>query len=152
MTRIDFSPLFRSTVGFDRMTRLLDAAAGWEETANNYPPYNIEKTGEDTYQVTLAVAGFAEKDVDVELKEGVLTVSGKRPDEDGKRAYLHQGIAERAFQRKFQLEEHVEVLGGSLVNGLLKIDLARRLPEAMKPRRIEIKSAPQHLVEGSKAA
>ena len=152
MTRIDFSPLFRSTIGFDRMTRMLDAAAGWDDNADNYPPYNIEKSGEDTYRITLAVAGFAEADLDVELKEGVLTVSGKRADGNGEQTYLHQGIAERAFQRRFQLEEHVEAAGADLTNGLLQIDLVRRLPEAMKPRRIAIKSGPAKLVEGTKAA
>jgi molecular chaperone IbpA len=152
MTRIDYSPLFRSTIGFDRLTRMLDAAAGGDDNLNNYPPYNIEKTGEDTYRITLAVAGFAEADIDVELKEGVLTISGKRADSDGELTYLHQGIAERAFQRRFQLEEHVEAAGAALANGLLQIDLVRRLPEAMKPRRIDIKSGPSQRIEGTKAA
>ena len=152
MTRIDYSPLFRSTIGFDRLTRMLDAAAGGDDNVNSYPPYNIEKTGEDTYRITLAVAGFAEADLDVELKEGVLTVSGKRADGDGELTYLHQGIAERAFQRRFQLEEHVEAAGAGLANGLLQIDLVRRLPEAMKPRRIDIKSGPSQRIEGTKAA
>jgi molecular chaperone IbpA len=152
MTRIDYSPLFRSTIGFDRLTRMLDAAAGGDDNVNNYPPYNIEKTGEDTYGITLAVAGFAETDLNIELKEGVLTISGKRADGDGELTYLHQGIAERAFQRRFQLEEHVEAAGAALANGLLQIDLVRRLPEAMKPRRIDIKSGPSQRIEGTKAA
>jgi len=152
MTRIDYSPLFRSTIGFDRLTRMLDAVAGGDDNVNNYPPYNIEKTGEDTYRITLAVASFAEADLDVELKEGVLTISGKRADSDGELTYLHQGIAERAFQRRFQLEEHVEAAGAALANGLLQINLVRRLPEAMKPRRIDIKSGPSQRIEGTKAA
>jgi molecular chaperone IbpA len=152
MTRIDYSPLFRSTIGFDRLTRMLDTAAGGDDNVSNYPPYNIEKAGEDTYRITLAVAGFAEADLDVELKEGVLTISGKRADGNGELTYLHQGIAERAFQRRFQLEEHVEAAGAALANGLLQIDLVRQLPEAMKPRRIGIKSGPSQRIEGTKAA
>jgi len=152
MTRIDYSPLFRSTIGFDRLTRMLDTAAGGDDNVSNYPPYNIEKAGEDTYRIILAVAGFAEADLDVELKEGVLTISGKRADGNGELTYLHQGIAERAFQRRFQLEEHVEAAGAALANGLLQIDLVRQLPEAMKPRRIGIKSGPSQRIEGTKAA
>ncbi len=153
MTRIDFSPLFRSTVGFDQMTRMLDSAASWNErNSANYPPYNIEKTGEDTYRITLAVAGFCEQDLDIKLQEGELTVTGKNSDSNTETTYLHRGIAERAFQRRFQLEEHVEAISAELTNGLLQIELLRKLPEAMKPHTIEITSRDSRLVERDKAA
>ncbi len=136
--RLDYSPFFRTTVGFDRLLDLLDSA----DTAQGYPPYNIERTDENNYGVTVAVAGFAEKDLGIEVHDGVLTVTGKRDDlsrEDGaKPAYLHQGIAGRAFTRSFQLAEHVEVTGAVLENGLLRIALTRIVPEEKKPRRIAI--------------
>ncbi len=150
MTRIDFSPLYRTAIGFDRMTRLLEAAFENDE-AVGYPPYNIEQFGEDRYRITLAVAGFGEDDLTVEVQDGVLKVSGKaRATEEGV-SYLHQGIPSAAFTRTFQLAEHVEVVGATLVNGLLYIDLVRELPEEMKPRRIEIStSAPARFAAKAK--
>ncbi len=139
MRTFDLSPLYRSTVGFDRLFNLLDTAAG-NETAQPYPPYNIERTGQNEYRVTLAVAGFSEGDLDIQSKENVLTVKGEKKEEkqEGEREVLYRGIAGRAFERRFQLADHVEVTGASLENGLLHIDLVREIPEAMKPRKIAI--------------
>jgi len=148
--RYDYSPFFRSTVGFDRLLNLLDSA-----TEQGYPPYNIERSDENNYRVTVAVAGFADKDLAVDVKDRVLTISGKR-DEADKPNFLHQGIAGRAFERSFQLAEHVEVKAARLENGLLHVDLERIVPEEKKPRRIAISTgeAPATLktIEGSKAA
>jgi len=145
--RLDYSPFFRSTVGFDRLLDLLDSA----DTAQGYPPYNIERSDENNYRVTVAVAGFGDKDVTVEVADGVLTVTGKR---EGAAAptYLHQGIAGRAFERKFQLAEHVEVRGAKLENGLLHVELERVVPEAKKPRKITINAPELKTIEGAKAA
>lgn len=137
MTTFDFSPLFRSTVGFDRMQRLVEAAARSEE-ANGYPPYNIEKLEENAYRITMAVAGFSEDDLDIEVRDGVLFVTGKQPEPTEERSFLYRGIAGRAFRRTFQLADHVKVQGAALENGLLHIELAREVPEAMKPRKIAI--------------
>lgn len=145
--RYDYSPFFRSTVGFDRLLTLLETAEG----APGYPPYNIERSDEHNYRVTIAVAGFAENDLGVEVKDNVLTVTGKR-EESGKPAYLHQGIAGRAFERQFQLAEHVVVRGARLENGLLHIDLERIVPEEKKPRRITINAPELKTIEGQKAA
>lgn len=145
--RYDYSPFFRSTVGFDRLLTLLETAEG----APGYPPYNIERSDEHNYRVTIAVAGFAENDLGVEVKDNVLTVTGKR-EESGKPAYLHQGIAGRAFERQFQLAEHVVVKGARLENGLLHIDLERIVPEEKKPRRITINAPELKTIEGQKAA
>lgn len=137
MTRFDFSPLFRQTVGFDRMMSLLEAGAG----EDGYPPYNIEKVGENEYRITMAVAGFREDDLKVEARDGTVTVSGEIAKErDQGRTYLYRGIAGRNFRRSFQLADHVRVHGAALENGLLHVDLVRELPEALKPRTIEIKS------------
>src|SRR5215469_10834253 len=139
MRSFDFSPLFRSTVGFDRVFDLLDSVSRFDST-QTFPPYNIEKTDENHYRITLAVAGFGEKDIIVELREGVLTVQGKKG-EDAEKAgtgFLYQGIAGRAFERRFQLAEHVEVKGAKLETGLLHVDLERVVPEEQKPRRIPI--------------
>jgi molecular chaperone IbpA len=130
----DFSPFFRSTVGFDRLFDMLDRAG---EQSQGYPPYNIERSDETHYRISIAVAGFGEKDLAVDVKDGVLTVTGKREDAAGK-AFLYQGIAGRAFERSFQLAEHVEVRGANLENGLLHIDLERVIPEEKKPRKIAI--------------
>jgi molecular chaperone IbpA len=139
MTGFDFSPLFRSTVGFDRMTRLLDAAMQGADHGNGYPPYNIEKVGDNNYRITIAVAGFGRDDIDVTAKENTLVVRGRVANgEDGGKTYLHRGIAGRAFERSFELADHIEVAGADLENGLLSIDLERRVPEALKPRTIEI--------------
>jgi molecular chaperone IbpA len=145
--RYDYSPFFRSTVGFDRLLNLLESAEG----TPGYPPYNIERSDENNYRVTIAVAGFAEKDLAVETRDNVLTVAGKR-EEDGKPAYLHQGIAGRAFERQFQLAEHVVVKGARLENGLLHIDLERIVPEEKKARRITINAPELKTIEGAKAA
>ncbi|WP_428407787.1 Hsp20 family protein [Hyphococcus sp.] len=136
MRTFDLTPLYRSTVGFDRVFDLLDSA-GKAETGG-YPPYNIERLDENDYRVTLAVAGFSEDELDVELHENTLTVTGSRKDEDEGRTFLYQGIAGRSFQRRFQLAEHVQVAGASLVNGLLNIELKREIPESAKPRKISI--------------
>ncbi len=154
MRAFDFSPLFRSTVGFDRLFDLLDSM-GQYDTSQAYPPYNIERTDETHYRITLAVAGFAEKDLNVEVREGVLSVQGKRDEGDRgeKSGYLYQGIAGRAFERRFQLAENVEVRGARLENGLLHVDLERIVPEEQKPRRIQINASDLKVVEGkSKAA
>jgi molecular chaperone IbpA len=140
MATFDLGPLYRSTVGFDRVFSILDQLAGGDSSATTYPPYNIERTGENAYRITMAVAGFAEKDLSIEVKEGVLTVKGDRTD-DGKkvdRDVLYRGIAGRAFERRFQLADHVEVRGATLEHGLLHIDLVREIPEALKPRKISI--------------
>ena len=138
MQTIDFSPFYRSTVGFDRVFNRLDTLVGQE--AKTYPPYNIERTGDDAYRISMAVAGFADADISIEAHRNVLTVKGERNEEgNGEGAeVLYRGIAARAFERRFQLADHVEVRAASLKNGLLHIDLLREIPEAMKPRRIEI--------------
>ena len=138
MRTFDLSPLYRSTVGFDRLFNLLDSVNGGE-TAQPYPPYNIERTGENAYRITMAVAGFGENELDIQAKENVLTVKGEKRDEKQEtREILYRGIAARAFERRFQLADHVEVTGATLENGLLHIDLVREIPEAMKPRKIQI--------------
>ena len=153
MRTFDLSPLYRSTVGFDRLFSLLDSAAG-NEAAQPYPPYNIERTGPNAYRVTLAVAGFGEGDLDIQSKENVLTVKGEKKEEkqEGEREVLYRGIAARAFERRFQLADHVQVNGANLENGLLHIDLVRELPEAMKPRTIPVKTAAEPKVLESRAA
>ncbi|TXS92073.1 Hsp20 family protein [Parahaliea maris] len=137
MNTIDFTPLYRNSVGFDRMANLLDAAFRSDAAGSGYPPYNIESLDDARYAITLAVAGFSEGDLDIHVEGGVLTVSGRKQDE-GERRYLHRGIANRAFERKFNLAEHVEVTGAKLENGLLTIALVKEIPEAMKPRKISI--------------
>lgn len=139
MRTIDFAPLYRSTVGFDRLFAKLDTLAQ-PGAAETYPPYNIERTGENAYRVTLAVAGFSDGELQIELREGVLTVKGEKAEEAeaGKSEVLYRGIAGRSFERRFQLADHVEVQGASLKNGLLHVDLARIIPEALKPRKIDI--------------
>ena len=144
--RIDYSPFYRSTVGFDHLLNLLDSSAD-----QGYPPYNIERSDENNYRVTVAVAGFAEKDLSVDVKDRVLTVSGKREDA-AKANFLHQGIAGRGFERSFQPAEHVEVKAARLENGLLHVDLERIVPEEKRPRRITINAPELKTIEGSKAA
>jgi len=145
MRAYDLSPLLRSSVGFDRFNRLFDAASRVEDVSAGYPPYNIEKQGEDNYRVTLAVAGFTEAELDIVAQENTLVVSGRanpEPDEDKNQVkYLHRGIARRAFERRFELADTIKVTGASLDNGLLHIDLVRVVPEALKPRQIKIKTA-----------
>ena len=139
MNTIDLSPLYRTMVGFDRLANMIDTASRLDG-AQGYPPYNIERVGEDRFAIEIAVAGFGEGDLDIELKENLLTVAGKKgPSEDSEeRDFLHRGIAERSFIRRFQLADHVLVTGADLVNGLLRIELKRELPEAAKPRKIAI--------------
>ena len=142
MRNFDFSPLYRSTVGFDRMFNLLDQFAGLEGGAPTYPPYNIERTGENAYRITIAVAGFAEDELSVETRENTLTIRGSKEAankvENDKRELLYQGIAARAFERRFQLADHVQATGATIANGLLHVDLVREVPEAQKPRTIAI--------------
>ncbi|MGH6912806.1 MAG: Hsp20 family protein [Geminicoccales bacterium] len=141
MRTYDLAPLFHSTVGFDRMARVLDTLSA--ETAPAYPPYNIEKTGEDQYRITMAVAGFGENDLEIRTQENKLVITGRiaKGDEADQRTFLHRGIAERAFERQFSLADHVKVVAAALENGLLHVELAREVPEAMKPRTIAINSA-----------
>ena len=155
MTTIDFSPLFRSMIGFDRLSNALETA--YRSEPGGYPPYNIEVSGENDYRITMAVAGFAEKDLSIEVKENILTVSGGRAEESERpeTRYLYRGIANRSFERKFQLADYVRVVDARLENGLLHVDLRREIPEAMKPRRIEIRdteSKPAIEAEKAKAA
>ncbi|RYY74056.1 MAG: Hsp20 family protein [Gammaproteobacteria bacterium] len=155
MNTIDLSPLYRSTVGFDRLGALLDSALRTEQ-GSSFPPYNIEVTGENRYAITLAVAGFEQNELDIQVERGLLSVRGKKG-EDGRdeRRYLHQGIATRTFERKFNLADHVEVVGAKLENGLLTINLVKEIPEAMKPKTIAINSSQnviQHNAENNQAA
>ena len=137
MRSFDLTPFYRSTVGFDRLFSLLDQAAGLE-AAPTYPPYNIERTSENGYRISIAVAGFGDKDLSIEVKENALTVRGDKTTEEGakKAEILHQGIAARAFERRFQLADGVQVVGATLEHGLLQVDLVREVPEAKKPRLI----------------
>lgn len=139
MRTYDFAPLYRATVGFDQIADLMDRVTATDTNANSYPPYNIEKTDDDAYRISIAVAGFSEADLNVEVKENSLIVSAKKAEEEGK-TYLHRGIATRAFERRFHLADHVIVTGASHVDGMLHIDLVREVPEALKPRTIQISS------------
>ncbi len=136
MRTYDFAPLYRATVGFDRITDLMDRALSADIAA--YPPYNIEKTGEDAYRISIAVAGFVPDDLSVEVRDGALFVTARRAPEAAEKTYLHRGIATRAFERRFALADHVRVTGAAHEHGMLHIDLAREMPEALRPRRIEI--------------
>ena len=138
MRPFDLSPLYRSTIGFDHLASMLDSIPPLNGEASTYPPYNIERLADNEYRITMAVAGFGKDDINIELKENALTVRGDKKDGGKDMTYLHRGIATRAFERRFQLADHVEVRGADLENGLLHIDLARELPEAMKPQSIEI--------------
>jgi molecular chaperone IbpA len=137
-TAFDFSPLYRTTVGFDRIAQILDAANQNSTNTNNYPPYDIEMTGDNTYTITIAVAGFTENELDIQSENNVLQVRGKKDKVDSKKKFLYQGIAYRSFERKFQLADYVRVLDARLENGLLKVDLLKEIPEAMKPKKISI--------------
>ena len=152
MRTYDFSPLYRSAVGFDRLANLLESAARTSQESG-WPPYNIETTGENAYRIEIAVAGFKPDELNIEVKENLLTVTGRKTANDEgstERTYLHRGLAERDFERRFQLADYVVVKSADLSNGLLSIELARELPEALKPRRIEI-GAGSKLIEGKKA-
>jgi len=152
MRNFDFSPLYRATVGFDQLQSLLDNVTREAQTSS-YPPYNIERIDEHNYRISMAVAGFAEEDLEIEVKQNVLTIKGHKAEQDEKTNYLYQGIAGRSFERRFQLADHVEVTGARLENGLLHVELRRQIPEEMKPRRIAISnaSAGSKSLEGSYA-
>ncbi|HQP20994.1 MAG TPA: Hsp20 family protein, partial [Phenylobacterium sp.] len=148
---IDFSPLYRSVVGFDRLAQLLETASA--DASTGYPPYNIERTDENAYKIEIAVAGFRADELNIEVKENLLTVQGRKAANDDQRRFLHRGLAERDFDRRFQLADYVIVTDAKLADGLLQISLKRELPEALKPRRIEITATGQSpLIEGEKAA
>ena len=151
MTTFDFSPLFRSTVGFDRLMRTLEESNRWAEGDSGYPPYNIEKTGEDKYRITLAIAGFGDEELSMEVHQNVLTIEGRKQGTPDPANYLYRGIAGRSFKRQFRLADHVEVAEAHLQNGLLTVDLVREVPEAMKPRRIEIAAGAPAAVDTDKA-
>jgi len=138
MRHFDLTPLYRSTIGFDRIGSLLDTLSSFDGDAPSYPPYNIERVGENDYRISMAVAGFSEGDLDIEVKEHTLSIRGEKRIEQENSTYLHRGIAARSFERRFQLADYVVVKGASLENGLLHVNLVRELPEAMKPRTIEI--------------
>ena len=151
MQAFDFSPLYRATVGFDRIADLMDRVLTAEVAQPSYPPYNIEKTAEDAYRISIAVAGFAPEELSVEVKEGGLFVSAKRSPETAQKTFLHRGIATRAFERRFALADHVRVTSAAHENGMLHIDLVRETPEALKPRRIEIGAASPRALEAKPA-
>ncbi len=140
MRTLDFSPFYRSSIGFDRMADLLNTVSQSETKQNSYPPYNIVLTGDDTYRITMAIAGFSKAELDIQVEQNVLSVAGKKPEASEPKEYLYQGIAERSFERRFQLADHVRVEDAQLEHGLLHIDLIREIPEAKKPRKIAINS------------
>jgi molecular chaperone IbpA len=151
MRTYDLTPLWRSTVGFDRLFNLLEDNSRWAGEEHSYPPYNIERTGDDRYQIALAVAGFSPEDITITAEQNVLTVEGRKP-EKAEHQYLYRGISARPFRRVFNLADHVQVTSATFQNGLLKIDLVREVPEAMKPRRIEINTNDNQRIEHKKAA
>jgi molecular chaperone IbpA len=138
MRTLDLSPLFRASVGFDSLARVFDAATRVDDSTFTYPPYNIAKSGEDTYRITFALAGFGENEIDIQVENNTLTVRGKVNQDKDATTYLHRGIAGRSFERKFELANHIQVTGARMENGLLHVDLKREVPEALKPRRIAI--------------
>lgn len=149
MRAFDFAPLLRSSVGFENLNRLADLATRGD-TGDAYPPYNIEKTGEGAYRISMAVAGFAENELDLTVQETMLIITGKATESDnGEREYLHRGIAKRAFERRFQLADTIKVIGASYEHGLLNIDLVREVPEHKKPRKIEIGGSPGRVIDGN---
>jgi len=152
MRTVDFSPLYRSVVGVDRLADLLDSASA--DAANGYPPYNIERTDQNAYRIEIAVAGFKPEELSIEVKENLLTVQGRKPANDEARRFLHRGLAERNFERRFQLADYVVVTDAALSDGLLSVSLVRELPEQLKPRRIDIKTGSEEaqLIEPQQAA
>ena len=152
MRTFNLAPLYRSTVGFDRLFSMLSQVPNFEDATPGYPPYNIERTGENAYRISVAVAGFTEAELTIEVKENALSIRGDRRPEEKKADVLHQGIASRAFERRFQLAEHVEVKSAKLENGLLHVDLERHVPEALRPRRIAINAPELKTIEGSAKA
>ena len=141
MRNYDFSPLYRATVGFDRIADLMDRALTADAPQPTYPPYNIEKTADDAYRISIAVAGFSADELSVEVKDGAVHVAARKSADETPKTYLHRGIATRAFERRFALADHVRVTGATHADGMLHIDLVREIPEALKPRRIEIARA-----------
>jgi len=153
MNRIDLTPLYRSSVGYDRFGSLLDAAFQTEKTSAGYPPYNIEVVEENNYAITIAVAGFKEAELELQVENGVLSVRGKKDSPDDAKNYLHQGIASRSFERKFNLADHIEVVDAKLADGLLSVHLVKEIPEAMKPKKISISNeSPRVIPHKEKAA
>lgn len=153
MRSFDFAPLYRATVGFDRVADMMDRVLSADVATPAYPPYNIEKTAEDAYRISIAVAGFAPDELSVEVREGSLHVAARKAGEETERSYLHRGIATRAFERRFALADHVRVSGAAHENGMLHVDLVREMPEALKPRRIEIsRSAATQVIEAKPEA
>lgn len=152
MRQFDFAPLYRSTVGFDRLVSLLDAVSGVSGEVQTYPPYNIERIDDNAYRISMAVAGFGSDELKLEVKEGLLSVRGEKAEDIKERAFLHRGIATRDFERRFQLADYVEVTGADLKDGMLHIDLKRELPEKMKPRTIAISAGEAGKVLEHKAA
>jgi molecular chaperone IbpA len=154
MRHFDLTPLYRSTIGFDRLGSLLDTLGTFEGETPSYPPYNIERTGETEYRISMAVAGFAANDLTIEVKENTLSIRGEKQTETEATTFLHRGIAARSFERRFQLADHVVVKDAGLENGLLHVDLVRELPEAMKPRTVPIatKSDKPKVIDGKAAA
>ncbi|MQY43542.1 Hsp20 family protein [Epibacterium sp. SM1969] len=138
MRTFDFAPLHRATIGFDQIADLMDRALSADGSQQSYPPYNIEKTADDAYRISIAVAGFSENELSVEVKENALIVAAKKAEQETERSYMHRGIATRAFERRFTLADHIRVTGASHVDGMLHIELQREVPEALKPRRIAI--------------
>ena len=149
MRSLDFAPLYRATIGFDQIADMMDRVSAHDVGQSSYPPYNIEKTAEDGYRISIAVAGFSEVDLGIEVKENTLHVSARKSEPVDEKTYLHRGIATRAFDRKFHLADHVRATGASHADGMLHIDLIREVPEALKPRRIEIQSKAPLLVEAA---
>ena len=149
MRHFDFTPLYRASIGFDQIADLIDRVSSADSPNTTYPPYNIEKTDDDAYRISIAVAGFSEKDLSVEVKESALVVSAKKSDTKDAKNYLHRGIATRSFERKFDLADHVKVTAASHLDGMLNIDLKREVPEALKPRRIEIASSGSSIIDGT---
>jgi len=152
MNRIDLTPLYRNSVGYDRFGSLLDAAFQTEKATSGYPPYNIEVVEENNYAITVAVAGFKEAEIDLQVENGVLTVRGKKEASDSEKSYLHQGIATRSFERKFNLADHIEVVGANMADGLLTVQLVKEIPEAMKPRTIAINGSTTNVIQHKEKA
>lgn len=150
MRNLDFSPLYRTTVGFDHLSSLLDAVNRSDNNASGYPPYNIERLEKDQYRITMAVAGFVQDELDIQTEKQTLTVKGSKQADEVERNYLHQGIAARNFERRFQLADHVQVSGARLENGMLHIDLVREIPEAEKPKSIPIGGSDSKLIDMNK--
>jgi molecular chaperone IbpA len=152
MRRFDPTPLYRATIGFDRMADLLDRVLATDQTTPSYPPYNIERVDENAYRISIAVAGFSADDLSVEVKENALLIAGRGTDDDSARSYLHRGIATRAFERRFHLADHVRVTGAAHRDGMLHVELVRELPEALKPRQVPITRTAENTLITTEAA